>query len=55
MLETDSTTGPVVNNATIVNLPLKDAPIRPGLLAPGVRKSFLGMDQSSSNYRESSF
>ena len=56
-LETDSSDrGQLINRTTIVNLPLNGRSYADlALLAPGVRKSFLGMDQSSSNYRESSF
>ncbi len=56
-LETDSSDrGQVVNVTTINNLPLNGRSYADlALLTPGVRKSVLGMDQSSSNYRESSF
>jgi hypothetical protein len=56
-LETDSSDrGQVINVVTLVNLPLNGRYYGDlALLTPGVRKSFLAMDQSSSNYRESSF
>jgi hypothetical protein len=56
-LETDSSDrGQIVNTNTIANLPLNGRSYADlALLTPGVRKSMLGMDQSSSNYRESSF
>ncbi len=56
-LETDSSDrGQVVGRQTIVNLPLNGRSYADlALLAPGVRKSMLGLDQTSSNYRESSF
>ena len=56
-LETDSSDrGQVVSSTTIVNLPLNGRSYADlALLTPGVRRSFLGMDQSSSNYREGSF
>jgi hypothetical protein len=56
-LETDSSDrGQIVGRETIVNLPLNGRSYADlALLTPGVRKSALGMDQTSSNYRESSF
>ncbi len=56
-LETDSSDrGQVVSSTTIVNLPLNGRSYADlALLTPGVRRSFLGMDQSSSNFREGSF
>ncbi len=57
MLEADSSDrGQVINNVTIVNLPLNGRNYADlALLAPGVRRSVLGMDQNNANYRESSF
>jgi hypothetical protein len=56
-LETDSSErGQVVAGNTIVNLPLNGRSYADlARLTPGVRKSMLGMDQSGSNFRESSF
>ena len=56
-LETDSSErGQIVSSTTIVNLPLNGRYYSDlALLTPGVRKSVFGMDQSSSNFRESSF
>ena len=46
----------LVGRQQVVNLPLNGRSYADlALLAPGVRKSFLGMDQSNSNFRESSF
>jgi len=56
-LETDSSDrGQIVASNTIVNLPLNGRYYADlALISPGVRKSMLGMDQSSSNFREGSF
>ena len=56
-LETDSSErGQIVSSTTIVNLPLNGRYYSDlALLTPGVRKSVFGMDQSSSNFRESYF